>query len=128
MNILPNQIIQKINDEFALKYKPFGIFMNSGELWDLCILTIKDVDLVNKIIFCNDILKIPPVKVFLLVNKSDFAISDYERKCIGAFWGFIFKFVFLYSNQKSTSISTKGIKTATYFYDVEDTVKIVNEV
>lgn len=118
MKISSNEIIKKINEEFANTYKAHSCFINSGVLWDKCIETIKDEELLNHIIFCNDVLKIPPVKVFLLTCDEDFSnLTDFDKTCLGAFWGFVFKFALGYDNQKSTSILTKGIKTATYFYD-----------
>ncbi|MCE5221183.1 MAG: hypothetical protein LLF98_07925 [Clostridium sp.] len=127
MNFTIEKIINELKNEFPKAYRAFGGFVEAGPLWNMCIDTIMDAELMNHIIFCNDVLKMPPVKVFLLANESDFDITDYERKFLGAFWGFIFKFVFKYNNQKSTSISTKGIKSATYFYECESKIKVVNE-
>ena len=79
-------IINKINSDFSNTYKPFSNFPNSGLLWNECINTILNPKLMNNIIFCNDILQIPPVKVFLMANKniSD-NLSDDDKKAIGAF-------------------------------------------
>ncbi|MDB2102643.1 hypothetical protein PMW00_06345 [Clostridium paraputrificum] len=128
MNITTKRITEEVNNEFAKTYKAHGSFINSGSLWDKCIDTVGNVELLNHIIFCNDVLKVPPVKVFLLVHDDDFSnLTDFDRKCLGAFWGFVFKFIFMYNNQKSTSISTKGIKTATYFYDAQTNINVISE-
>ncbi len=82
----------------------------------------------GNIIFCNDYLEMPPVKVFAIVNnKTD--LSDENKKSIGAFWGFVFKYVFGYKNQRSISVRGKSgnIKTATYFYDISSPVEVVEE-
>ncbi len=128
MKLSPTYTINKVNAEFSSVYKPFSNFLNSGIIWNECIKTIKDVKLMNNIIFCNDVLQIPPVKVFLMANKSlNVEFTDNDKKAIGAFWGFIFKFVFGYKNQKSISVRVNNIKSATYFFDSPDNVEIENE-
>jgi len=128
MKLSSTDIINKVYEEFSSIYKPFSKFPNSGLIWDECINTIKDAKLVNNIIFCNDILQIPPVKVFLMANKSlNTEFTDNDKKAIGAFWGFIFKFVFNYKNQKSISVRVNNIKSATYFFDSPHNVEIENE-
>lgn len=122
---LTTEIIERIENDFVLTYKPFTQFKNSGELWDRCIATVGNADIMNKIIFCNDYLKVPPVKVFAKLNADIMQdLSDNDKKSIGAFWGFVFKFVFNYKNQKSIAVSTQGIKTATYFFDNKDVVEV----
>ncbi|MDO6354811.1 hypothetical protein Q3V94_06925 [Caloramator sp. CAR-1] len=125
MNITSDEILQKIYEGFNKIYKAFNNFVDSGFLWEECIKTVKDTDLMNKIIFCNDILNVPPVKVFVLVNeKIPSNLTDYEKKAIGAFWGYVFKFVFGYRNQRSVPINVKGIKTATTFFDVKEQIVV----
>ena len=62
-------IINKINNEFTDVYRASSKFKDSGELWNEYINTIKNPDRMNKIIFCNDVLQIPPTKVFFGNNK-----------------------------------------------------------
>lgn len=117
----------RIYEEFPKVYKPFSKFVDSGELWDECINVIFDEDLMEKIIFCNDILKIPPVKVFMSVTTEiQEDLSDYEKKAVGAFWGFVFKNILNYKDQKSISIRINTIKSATYFFNDVDFVEIEN--
>jgi hypothetical protein len=59
------QIEREIYENFHKKYKAFGDFENSGELWNECILAIRNETLLRVIIFCNDIHNIPPVNTFL---------------------------------------------------------------
>ena len=120
-----SEIIKEIDNNFEKKYKPFSKFKNSGVIWDECIKAVNDVKLMNHIIFCNDVLRIPPVKVFLAANTTltgDF--TDLEKKSIGAFWGFVFKFVFMYGSQASSPVNMKGVRTATYFYDNVNAVDV----
>jgi len=123
----PKLIEDAIYEGFARTYKAFGDFINSGELWDLCIGAVRDVALMNNIIFCNDIHQIPPVNTFLKAYKADEMpdLAEMEKRSIGAFWGFVFKYVFGYRNQKSVAARVNTVKTATYFYDVADRIEII---
>lgn len=129
MKISSSSIISKINSDFTSAYKPQSNFPGSGALWDECINTIKDAKLMNHIIFCNDVMKIPPVKTFLMANNSAIPpFSNEEKKAIGAFWGFVFKFAFGYTQQKNdVPINTKGVKKAAYFYDIVQSIEVENE-
>lgn len=125
MKIDVKEIIRRLEADFKSTYRPYAYF-TSNPLWIMCIETVKNVKLMNNIIFCNDVLLLPPVKVFLMSNNnlSDLT-TDYEKKAIGAFWGFVFKFVFGYISQKEISISTKGVKSAAYFYGCNKNVEVV---
>lgn len=129
MNISPSSIVTKVNSDFSSVYKPFSNFPGSGTLWNECMNTVNNVMLMNHIIFCNDVLQIPPVKVFLMANHNlNQEFTDFEKKAMGAFWGFIFKLVFNYRMQKdSVPINTKGVKKAAYFYDVSQHVEVISE-
>ena len=129
MIISTSSIIARIDSDFASVYKPFSKFSDSALIWTECLNTVNDVKLMNNIIFCNDVLQIPPVKVFLAANHNlNQQFTDLEKKSMGAFWGFVFKFVFEYRLQKdSVPINTKGVKKATYFYDAPQPVEVINE-
>lgn len=127
MEVTSSEIINKINSDFSSVYKPFSNFPNSGVLWNECINTVKDAKLLNNIIFCNDVLQIPPVKVFLAAKNISTILTDDNKKSIGAFWGFVFKFVFGYRNQKSVSIRINSVKSATYFFDVPQDIEVIYE-
>lgn len=127
MEVTSSEIINKINSDFSSVYKPFSNFPNSGVLWNECINTVKDAKLLNNIIFCNDVLQIPPVKVFLAAKNISTVLTDDNKKSIGAFWGFVFKFVFGYRNQKSVSIRINSVKSATYFFDVPQDIEVIYE-
>lgn len=127
MKISTASIISKINLDFTSVYRPQSNFPQSGLLWNECINTIKDVKIMNHIIFCNDVMKIPPVRTFLMSNNVVIPpFSNEEKKAIGAFWGFVFKFVFGYKQQKdNVPINTKDVKKAAYFYEVADLIEVV---
>lgn len=126
MKITSKDIINKIDNEFSNVYRPFSTFQNSGSLWDSCINTVRNADLLQKIIFCNDVLQAPPAQVFLKATSfSQATFTNYEKKAIGAFWGFIFKFTFNYTDQKETTINTKGVKKATYFLNPVSHIEII---
>ena len=124
MEITTAAIKTSIYTDFHKKYKAFGDFVDSGELWDMCISAIFNVTLINNIIFCNDIHQIPPVNTFLKVMQISRDLTELEKRSVGAFWGFVFKFVFGYRNQKSVAARVNTVKTATYFYDVAESVSV----
>lgn len=120
-----NQIETEILGRFHKVYKAFGGFVNSGSLWDDCIFTVRDTRLMNNIIFCNDIHQIPPVHTFLKVKKQNNDLTELEKRSVGAFWGFVFKFVFGYRNQRSVTAKVNTVRTATYFYDIKEGIEVV---
>ena len=124
-----SDIHREIYDHFSKKYKAFGDFVDSGELWDACITAISDATLLSHIIFCNDIHQIPPVHTFLRVRQKQNALGDLselEKRSIGAFWGFVFKFIFGYRNQKRVTARVNTVKTATYFFDLAGNIEIIS--
>ena len=129
MIISTKTILSKIDSDFTGVYKPQSNFPDSGVLWDTCISTIKNTQLMDRIIFNNDVMQIPPVKTFLMANQAIQPLTNNEeKKAIGAFWGFVFKFVFGYTNQKdNVPINTKGVKKAAYFYDAQSEISILND-
>jgi len=125
-----NQIMKQV-DKFAEVYAPFKAFQCNvayKEYWDLCYEGgIADKELLKNIIFCNDTLKIPPIKTFLTAKRDCFikltgneraSLDRFTKQSIGAFWGMVFKYGLGYSEQKSTSVSMNdyfNIKTATLY-------------
>ena len=115
-------IVAAINADFEKVYK--GVRM-SGVIFDECMKAVNDVSLMKKIIEQNN-KGIPQVKTFL--NSSSAltgGFSSYEKRCIGAFWGFVFKFVFKYRTKiKNTPINIKGIDTASLYKDPVDDITV----
>ena len=127
MQITADNIKKAIHEDFSKKYKAFGNFINSGEIWDLCIDALDDTKLINNIIFCNDVHNIPPVNTFLKARGAAEIrdLIELEKRSIGAFWGFVFKFVFGYRHQKSVAARVNTVKTATYFYDATCKIEVI---
>lgn len=127
MTISTSSIISAINSDFTQAYRPQSNFPNSGILWDECINAVGDVKLMNNIIFCNDVMKIPPVRTFLMANSTlTPPFSNEEKKAVGAFWGFVFKFIFNYNSQKdNVPVNTKSVKKAAYFEDPEQFIEVI---
>jgi hypothetical protein len=117
MNISTGEIQETVYSTFQKRYKAFGDFVGSGEIWDMCVSALRDTELMNNIIFCNDIHQIPPVNTFLKVHRVKRDLTEYEKRAVGAFWGFVFKHAFGYRNQKSVAARVNTVKTATYFFD-----------
>lgn len=118
MIITGKDIERELYTNFSTKYRRFSGFIDSGYLWDLVIKTINDVELMKNIIFCNDIMKIPPVKVFVLAQKPALPeLKNPEKQAVGAVFGFIFKDIFGYTEQESVSCVVNTIKTASRFYN-----------
>lgn len=116
-------IIEEVNSKFASTYKNATPFIDSGDLWNFCMETIKDPMLMSNIAFAND-LGIPPVRSLLTIYKRkmnpnvSFTFSGQESQFMGMLMGFVFKYVFGYQSQKERcSVNELGVKTATRFYD-----------
>lgn len=128
MIITGRQIENELHTNFSRKYRRFASFIDSGYLWDLVIKTINDAELMKNIKFCNDIMKIPPIKVFVLAqNPALVGLENSEKQALGAVFGFIFKDVFGYTEQESVSCVVNTIKTASRFYNPVEGV-IIKEV
>ena len=107
------------------------------DVWKACMDCVEHV--LDKIIFANDVLEIPPTKTFLefyvmmYPDKKNRKFERVEAQQIGAFWGFVFQNCLKYERYKnSVQINTLGIKTASRFvkhhnetslYDYVGTVK-----
>lgn len=128
MQITTEEIIKKIYEGFSNKYKAFGRFIDSGEYWDMCLDAVCDKELMGHIIFCNDILNIPPTHTFLRFNEEklkDKKLDEFEKRSVGAFWGYVFKFVFEYQFQKSVTAKVNSVRTASYFFGPKTKIEIV---
>jgi len=124
--VTANKVKEELYQNFAKIYKAFGDFIDGGEIWNLCMGAVCDTKLMNNIIFCNDVHQIPPVNTFLKARLANDMrdLTELEKRSIGAFWGFIFKHVFGYRNQKSVAARVNTVKTATYFFDVANHVEV----
>ena len=117
-------IENSLNSGFRKKYKAFVNFVGS-ECWSRCLDAVRDETLLRHIVFCNDVLDNPPAHTFLRAKPIVRDLGEFEKRAIGAFWGFVFKFALGYRNQKSVTARVNTIRTATYFYDIAESVEIV---
>jgi hypothetical protein len=127
MRVSTSDIESRVYSDFPSIYRAFGGFVGSGKLWDLCLDTIRDEVLMSHIIFCNDIHQIPPVHTFLRVMDKEITweLTGMEKRSLGAFWGFVFRFVFDYQRQKSVTARVNSVKTATYYYEPTGTIEVI---
>lgn len=127
----PSELIKILEEGFSQIYKPFAKYQKQQtELWKKCIEIISDFDTLNKLIFCNDVVKIPPVKIFICIHselkkKNDLTACD--KKFVGCFFSFLFTSIFCYREKKNITIRNQCIKTATLFSDKSDPVVIIPE-
>lgn len=119
---------KKIHEGFGYVYRANQAFLTSDSIYrQRCFEAIRDEALMRHIIFNNDYLKIPPVYTFLcyyanqepklpVVSKED----AWLKKSVGAFWGFIFRKVFLYDDARNDLLPGKflGFRTASYFSQI----------
>lgn len=126
MRVTTTQIEETLYKDFSRKYKAFGGFIGSA-YWDQCLAAVKDEVLLGHILFCNDVLQVPPTHTFLRARPIAEALSEFDKRAIGAFWGFLFKFVFGYGGQKSVTAKVNTVRTASYFYAAKEPVELVKE-
>ena len=118
-------IIEKIKLGFGkAAYQGATPLMDSGDLWNFCMSTIKDPIKMSCIAFAND-LGVPPVKSLMTFFDRDvqdpesFTVVEHQSQNIGALMGFVFKFVLDYRGQeeKRRPVNMHGIGDASLFYD-----------
>jgi len=114
------------NGELQEAYRNTGDFeIKMKDVWDACNYCVENF--LDKIVFANDVLGIPPTKTFLEIfgrmnsaNKKP-PFTGAEAQKIGAFWGFVFQFCMGYiRDEKAVSINTLGIKKASRFIKKAD--------
>lgn len=114
-------IITEINNHFAATYKGASKFVNSGNLWNFCMSTIRNPVLLSNIVFAND-MGVPPVKSLINIYNRQYHprgnFTAIQSQHMGALMGFVFKYVLDYQSQKERcSVNQLGVKTAARFYD-----------
>ena len=112
-------------DDFVKTYRGTGTFVNEeGGYYTLFRELLKDETLLGHIRFANDVLKIPPLRTFVLytrdVLKKDVfrtPMTTTEKRGLGACFGYLYKFI--YGGYESEPCwfndAETGIKTASYF-------------
>lgn len=126
MKITTKQIEKQLYEDFSLRYKAFGGFIDS-EYWKHCLAAVGDTELLGHIIFCNDVMEIPPVHVFLRARPIAEKLSEYDKRAIGAFWGYVFRFVFGYEDRENVTARINTIHTASRFKNLKEPFEIVKK-
>ena len=70
----------------------------------------------------------PPVHTFLRAKVdelNDKQLTEFEKRAVGAFWGYVFKFVFEYQFQKSVTAKVNSVRTASYFMSPKYKIEII---
>ena len=131
------QIVEIVETQYAEKYYNFQEFKMDEQykaMWDMCMNTVKNRDLIINIIFCNDVYQIPPVRVFIDINREQIEnliandktqvffengrMKTYIKQSIGAFWGMVFRFALGYEDRRTVSVVKEknyGVQTASRF-------------
>ncbi len=114
---------------FPQVYRRFSSYVGT-ELWDILSHVVATKDLISPVVFCNDVLEIPPALVFINLSEKGYLsnglgeLQDFDKRFIGAFWGFVFKELLGYNGQKQVRTGHKVIRNATYFFDCDDQIII----
>jgi hypothetical protein len=120
--------------DFLKKYRGSERFISEGkEYYDCFLALLQDDDLLEKIRFANDTLKVPPLKTFIsyerskgntlfgtsLEDKPNVTLKDkpYIKKGLGACFGYLYKFIYRDYEAQQTWFNDEltDIKTASYF-------------
>lgn len=125
----PSELISMLEEGFAEIYRPFANYQRQQHpLWQKCIETISQHSILDKIIFCNDVVHLPPVKLFICLHPEvagDKKLCACDKKFVGCFWSYLFTTIFCYRFKKQVGIKNPCIKTALYFFDRPDNIIIV---
>lgn len=121
-------IIETIERDFAIEYKPFAKYqLEKLPLYVACIDFINNTDIMNKMIFANDYLEVPPVKTFLCYKKEVCkTLSDYDKKFLGAFWGFLFRCLGYEDSRKVSLGKNSLLKTGLFFRNNAENIVIAD--
>lgn len=110
--------------DFIAKYRGIGPFLTDEARYYKAFLKLTENDaLLASIKFCNDELKIPPIKTFILYERNhgntvfDKKMSAIAKRGLGACFGYLYRFVYQeYEPEQSWFNDEKtGIVTASFF-------------
>lgn len=110
--------------KFNKTYRGTKWFAEESKYFDAFLRDIQDDELMSHIKFCNDVLQLPPVYVYVK-SRSDIFERELERKeklALGACFGYLFQYgeyADEYGEDSARSVwvgdKITGIKTASYF-------------
>lgn len=111
-----------IIEKFTSMYKGTIHFCNT-EYFKTFYNSLDDEELYSHIKFNNDVLEIPPILTFVKYRQSiqddlfGKPMSKTDKRCLGACFGYLFKFILGYKQSVSVWVWEKktDIKNASYF-------------
>lgn len=106
-------------DDFLIRYKGKTSFVNESKYYKFFVDSLDDQKLYEHIVFCNDVMQLPPIYVFVKYYKEVFTekMTANEKQGLGACFGYLFQFMYGYKEAKPVWVGEKttGIKNASYF-------------
>ena len=112
-------------EDFLKTYRGSEPFITQErEYYDLFLELLKDADLLDKIKFANDVLKVAPLETFIKYSRSldekafSKKMTPVAKRGMGACFGYLYKVIYNnnYESQQSWfNDEATGIKTASYF-------------
>ena len=118
-------MIEFDEQDFLKNYHVTEAFMTTeSRYYKLFLELLKEDELMTSIRFANDVLKVPPLKSFILyhreVLRDDFfneKMSPSVRRGLGSCFGYLYKFI--YGGYEAEQVwfgdTLTGTKTASYF-------------
>ncbi|MBO4472413.1 MAG: hypothetical protein J5765_01255 [Clostridia bacterium] len=110
-------------DDFLRTYKGKRSFVEGSPYFETFLKSLEDLELYDKIRFCNDVLQIPPVYTFVKYYKDVFTteLSTVEKQGLGACFGYLFQKIWGYAKSVPVWAGDRrtNIKNASYFLKQE---------
>lgn len=112
-------------EEFNKTYKGTRKFSEESKYYEIFLISLqRDKELFEHIRFCNDILKLPPIYVFVKYYKDFFnkPMETNEKRGLGACFGYLFQYIWGYAYAVSAWVGDKttNIKNASFFIKEAD--------
>ena len=115
-------------DDYLRLYKGKRAFVEGSPYFETFLKSLEDLDLYDKIRFCNDVLKVPPVYTFIKYYKDVFTteLSTAEKQGLGACFAYLFQKMWGYQKPIAVWVGEKktNIKNASYYLKREDMSEI----
>ena len=118
-------MIEFNEQEFLKTYRGTESFVTTeSKYYKLFLELLKDDGLLEKIKFANDVLKISPVRTFIMYHREylkddifNCEMTSVAKRGLGACFGYLYKFIYRGYESEQTWFNDKdtGIKTASYF-------------
>lgn len=114
---------QFVIEDFISKYKGTTNFCDT-EYFKAFYDSLDDEELYSHIVFNNDVLQIPPILTFVKYRQSlgdglfNKPMSKTDKRCLGACFGYLFKYVLKYNKDPIpvwVGEKITDIKNASYF-------------